>query len=610
MKTSGWRNATSWPMRPRGSPAACPPALRSPFSAACSSRHPAGRRASASPSPGSTTRPRPASSSTRRSAIPAGCWSRAGCWPRSPAPCRPSRSTSTLTGRGLRSSPATPVHPADDAGRGLPAAAADARLAGTVDSAVFAEAVAQTAVAAGRDDTLPMLTGIRVEIDGPRLTLAATDRFRLAVRELDWTPDVAEHVHRGARPGPHPGRRREDPGRGGAVTIALGDGLLGLGGGRPPPRACSTSSSRSTARCSRPRTPRAATSRSPSWSTRSSASRWSPTAAPRSGCSSPRTGCASTAGGDDEGRAEEELPCESGRRDADDRVQPEYLLDGLACCTSTRPARRSPRPPGPRSSGRVPPPPAEGDAAAGRAGAGLPASADARPHLQLARSACTSPTCRSSTSVGSARSTRAEPGPRPVVGANGQEDQPRRGPGLPRDAGQPSGLRRRPLIRRGAERAVVRGAGRCDERPRCRSRSRSARAGPTGPGQRRPSRPRDMLGILRTVLFAPEDLALVAATRRSAAVSSTSCSSPATPRWPACAPTTTACSSSAGPAQVGRRAPGAVATCAPSTSGTAIWPLTAPRCSRRGSRSSRRCARTRPRLRRVAPMAGSHADRP
>ena len=85
---------------------------------------------------------------------------------------------------------------------------------GTVDSAVFAEAVAQTAVAAGRDDTLPMLTGIRVEIEGETLTLAATDRFRLAVRELSWLPDTPGHVHRGAGAGPHPGRRRQDPGRG------------------------------------------------------------------------------------------------------------------------------------------------------------------------------------------------------------------------------------------------------------------------------------------------------------------------------------------------------------------------------------------------------------
>ena len=31
-----------------------------------------------------------------------------------------------------------------------------------------------------------------MEIDGPRLTLAATDRFRLAVRELDWQPEDTE----------------------------------------------------------------------------------------------------------------------------------------------------------------------------------------------------------------------------------------------------------------------------------------------------------------------------------------------------------------------------------------------------------------------------------
>ena len=60
--------------------------------------------------------------------------------------------------------------------------------AGTVDGAEFAAAVAQVAIAAGRDDTLPMLTGVRLEIDGDRLTLAATDRYRLAVRELSWRP--------------------------------------------------------------------------------------------------------------------------------------------------------------------------------------------------------------------------------------------------------------------------------------------------------------------------------------------------------------------------------------------------------------------------------------
>ena len=60
--------------------------------------------------------------------------------------------------------------------------------AGTVGSDAFATAVSQTAVAAGRDDTLPSLTGVRIEIEGETLTLISTDRYRLAVRELRWTP--------------------------------------------------------------------------------------------------------------------------------------------------------------------------------------------------------------------------------------------------------------------------------------------------------------------------------------------------------------------------------------------------------------------------------------
>jgi len=62
-------------------------------------------------------------------------------------------------------------------------------VTGTLSSALFAAAVAQVAIAAGRDDTLPVLTGIRVEIDGDTVTLAATDRYRLAVRELTWRPE-------------------------------------------------------------------------------------------------------------------------------------------------------------------------------------------------------------------------------------------------------------------------------------------------------------------------------------------------------------------------------------------------------------------------------------
>jgi len=63
---------------------------------------------------------------------------------------------------------------------------------GVVSADLFAEAIGQVAVAAGRDDTLPMLTGIRVEISGDTVVLAATDRFRLAVRELTWSTSAAD----------------------------------------------------------------------------------------------------------------------------------------------------------------------------------------------------------------------------------------------------------------------------------------------------------------------------------------------------------------------------------------------------------------------------------
>ena len=59
---------------------------------------------------------------------------------------------------------------------------------GTVGADAFASAIHQVAIAAGKDDTLPALTGIRMEINEDTLTLVATDRYRLAVRELRWTP--------------------------------------------------------------------------------------------------------------------------------------------------------------------------------------------------------------------------------------------------------------------------------------------------------------------------------------------------------------------------------------------------------------------------------------
>jgi DNA polymerase-3 subunit beta len=57
---------------------------------------------------------------------------------------------------------------------------------GVVPSADFAEAVAQVSVAASRDDVTPVITGVQLEIADNRLSLVATDRYRVAVREIDW----------------------------------------------------------------------------------------------------------------------------------------------------------------------------------------------------------------------------------------------------------------------------------------------------------------------------------------------------------------------------------------------------------------------------------------
>ena len=96
-------------------------------------------------------------------------------------------------------------------------------VSGSVPGTVLASAVAQVAVAAGRDDSLPFLTGVRIEVDGDRVTLAATDRYRLAVRTFDWTPR-SRGLHRrcaGARA--HPGRHRQGAGprRRGAPGVRL-----------------------------------------------------------------------------------------------------------------------------------------------------------------------------------------------------------------------------------------------------------------------------------------------------------------------------------------------------------------------------------------------------
>lgn len=64
-------------------------------------------------------------------------------------------------------------------------------VTGTIEAGVFAEVVSQVTVAASKDETLPLLTGVRVEIEDDKLTFLATDRYRLAMREISWHPASA-----------------------------------------------------------------------------------------------------------------------------------------------------------------------------------------------------------------------------------------------------------------------------------------------------------------------------------------------------------------------------------------------------------------------------------
>jgi len=109
--------------------------------------------------------------------------------------------------------------------------------AGTVDAGVFAAAVSQVAVAAGRDDTLPLLTGVRVELEGALMTLLATDRYRLAIKELPWHPETPDASLQALVPAKILADTAKTLGPlGGDVTVALarggiGEGMIGFVGG-------------------------------------------------------------------------------------------------------------------------------------------------------------------------------------------------------------------------------------------------------------------------------------------------------------------------------------------------------------------------------------------
>ncbi len=107
---------------------------------------------------------------------------------------------------------------------------------GSVPGDVFTQAVAQVAVAADRGDTLPILTGVRVVIEGEQMTLLATDRYRLAMRTLTWSPGATDASHVALIPARTLSETAKALGAAGAIDLSLGtaaggEGLVGFEAG-------------------------------------------------------------------------------------------------------------------------------------------------------------------------------------------------------------------------------------------------------------------------------------------------------------------------------------------------------------------------------------------
>ena len=106
---------------------------------------------------------------------------------------------------------------------------------GSVPSAVFAQAVSQVVVAAGRDELLPVFTGVRVEIEGETISLLATDRYRMALKELGWSPGTPQISATALVPAKVLNDTARSMTAGPDVTLSLasagsGDGIIGFEG--------------------------------------------------------------------------------------------------------------------------------------------------------------------------------------------------------------------------------------------------------------------------------------------------------------------------------------------------------------------------------------------
>ncbi|GAB3557337.1 DNA polymerase-3 subunit beta [Actinopolyspora lacussalsi] len=213
-------------------------------------------------------------------------------------------------------------------------------LAGSVQGDSFSSAVAQVAVAAGKDETLPMLTGVRIEINNDQLTLVATDRFRLAMRELTWQPTESVEDTEVLVPARTLSESAKTLGGAGTtveLSLASSDGLLGLSG----------TTRRSTTRLLDAEFPpyrkllpdEYSTSAVVDVGTLADAIKRVSLVAERGTqvrLEFSENALRLTAGGDDEGSAEEELPVEFEGEPLTIAFNPSYLQDGLSALKADR----------------------------------------------------------------------------------------------------------------------------------------------------------------------------------------------------------------------------------------------------------------------------------
>ncbi len=69
-------------------------------------------------------------------------------------------------------------------------------VTGVLDAKQFLQAVGQVVRAASHDEARPILTGVLIEASADKLTLVATDSYRLSVRNVAWTGGPTEPIRR------------------------------------------------------------------------------------------------------------------------------------------------------------------------------------------------------------------------------------------------------------------------------------------------------------------------------------------------------------------------------------------------------------------------------